>query len=96
MTTIKSSFIQARLALRVSSADCVVSVFLSNYPGFRLRGPIPGDQGCAVCGMALFEGTVQQLQVRLAKFDHLVDLRVGRNISIPSDSGQFDSILVSH
>ncbi len=46
--------------------------------------------------MALFEGTVQQLQVRLAKFDHLVDLRVGRNISIPSDSGQFDSILVSH
>jgi SAM-dependent methyltransferase len=56
----------------------------------------PCDQGLAVSGIEITRGIVDQTCDRLAKLGHTADLRVGRNTSIPFDSGYFDYILACH
>lgn len=54
------------------------------------------DQGYAVSGIEITDGIVRQTQERLAKLDHHADLRVGRNTSIPFETGFFDYVLACH
>jgi len=54
------------------------------------------DQGFDVSGIEITQGIVDQTRYRLSKAGHVADLRVGRNSSIPFDSGYFDCILSCH
>jgi ubiquinone/menaquinone biosynthesis C-methylase UbiE len=54
------------------------------------------DQGWAVSGIEITEGIVRQTKDRLEKLGHQVDLRVGRNSTIPFDDDYFDYVLACH
>jgi len=54
------------------------------------------DLGFDVSGIEITQGIVDQTHARLSGLGHSTDLRVGRNSSIPFDSGYFDCILSCH
>ncbi|MBB3315502.1 ubiquinone/menaquinone biosynthesis C-methylase UbiE [Rhizobium sp. BK181] len=54
------------------------------------------DAGFDVSGIEITQGIVDQTQGRMNDLGYHVDLRVGRNSSIPYEDGTFDYILACH
>ena len=54
------------------------------------------DAGLDVSGIEITQGIVDQTQARLKELSYNVDLRVGRNSSIPYGNSFFDYILACH
>ena len=76
--------------------------FVKPAPGARILDVAFGDgrntgflceQGFAVSGIEITQGIVDQTSARMRDLGHQVDLRVGRNSSIPFEDGAFDAIL---
>ncbi|WP_265214664.1 class I SAM-dependent methyltransferase [Herbaspirillum lusitanum] len=54
------------------------------------------DSGLEVSGIEITQGIVDQANARMKNLGHRVDLRVGRNSSIPFGDSYFDYILACH
>ncbi len=54
------------------------------------------EQKLAVSGIEITQGIVDQTASRLAQLGHSANLKVGRNSSIPFESGEFHYILACH
>lgn len=54
------------------------------------------DRGYHVCGIEITQGIVDQTASRLKEQGYTADLRVGRNNSIPFETGYFKTILACH
>jgi SAM-dependent methyltransferase len=54
------------------------------------------DLGYTVCGIEISQGIVDVTQARMEMMNSNVELRVGRNSSIPYDDSFFDCILACH